>query len=319
MGGTFDVFHAGHAALLRAAFDLGGPVFIGLTTDRMAHQGRAEVNPSGIRKRRLEAWLRRNGFRRYTIGPLDDPHGPAVTGDFSAIVVSRDRESVAEAINAERVRGGRRPLEVRTVPMVLAQDGLPIASRRIRGREVDRRGRIVGPVRVHVGTQNRVKVEAVRRVFGTVFRDVRVRNVPVEPKVADQPFGREAVEGAMERARSAIGDAHFGVGVEAGLVWNDRIREYLDVQYCAVVDRGGRMTAGHGPGFAYPPSVLRRVHEGHTVGEAMEELTGIRGIGSKRGAVGYLTGGRMDRTKLTEAAVLMALVPRIRSDLYLPS
>jgi len=318
MGGTFDVLHAGHEALLRAAFALAAPVFIGLTTDRMAREGRPGVNRFPVRKQRLEAWLRRNRFARYTIGPLDDPYGPSVSGDYTAIVVSEARHSVAEAINAERAKAGRPPLEIRTVPMVLAQDGLPIASRRIRTREIDRRGRIVGPVRVHVGTQNVVKVDAVRRVFGTAFPDVRVRKVRVAAKVPEQPFGPEAVDGAIERARAAIGDAHFGVGVEAGLVWNEPIHEYLDVQYCAVLDRGGRLTVGHGPGFAYPPTVLQRVHAGRTVGEAMVELTGIRSIGSKQGAVGYLSGRRMDRTKLTETAVLMAMIPRFRADLYLP-
>ena len=48
----------------------------------------------------------------------------------------------------------------------------------------------------------------------------------------------------------------------------------------------------------------------------MEELTGRKGIGRTTGAIGFLSGGRMDRTKLTEAAVLMALIPRIRKELY---
>ncbi len=317
MGGTFDVLHAGHEALLRAAFALGGPVFIGVTSDRMAREGRARVNPYSVRKRSLEAWLRRHKFREYTIGPLDDAYGPSASGDFDAIVVSEERRDIAEEINAKRAKGGLPPLEVHAIPMVLAEDGLRIASRRIRAREIDARGRIVGPVRVLVGTRNRVKVEAVRRVFGTVFREVRVRGVPVEARVPDQPFGPETIDGSILRARAALGAAHFGVGVEAGLVWNEPIREYLDVQYCAIVDRGGRLTVGHGPGFAYPPKVMRRVKAGQTVEEAMESLTGIRGIGSKQGAIGYLSGRRMDRTKLTEAAVLMALVPRIRSELYM--
>jgi len=88
------------------------------------------------------------------------------------------------------------------------------------------------------------------------------------------------------------------------------------VQYCAVVDKRGRVTLGHGPGFAYPPAVVARVKAGKTVGDAMEELTGKKGIGQTTGAIGFLTEGRMDRTRLTEDAVLMAMVPRIRKDLY---
>src|SRR5438094_778578 len=132
----------------------------------------------------------------------------------------------------------------------------------------------------------------------------------------DEPFDHEAVRGAINRAKAAIREGDLGVGIEAGLVWSPVLSDYFDVQYCAVVDRSGRLTVGHGPGFAYPAKVLEKVKAGSTVGEAMERLTGIRGIGSKRGAIGHLTEGRLDRRRLTESAVLMAMVPRIRRDLY---
>ncbi len=96
----------------------------------------------------------------------------------------------------------------------------------------------------------------------------------------------------------------------------EAVSDYFDVQYCAVVDRPGSTTVGHGPGFAYPARVIREVKAGDTVGEAMARLTGIRGIGSKQGAIGFLTERRLDRDALTESAVLMAMVPRIRRDLY---
>jgi inosine/xanthosine triphosphatase len=106
------------------------------------------------------------------------------------------------------------------------------------------------------------------------------------------------------------------VGIEAGLMWSSALSDYFDVQYCAIIDRGGRITVGHGPGFTYPPRVLEKVKAGSTVGEAMERLTGIRRIGSGEGAIGYLTEGRLDRKRLTESAVLMAMVPRIRREFY---
>jgi non-canonical (house-cleaning) NTP pyrophosphatase len=40
-------------------------------------------------------------------------------------------------------------------------------------------------------------------------------------------------------------------------------------------------------------------------------------IGSTTGAIGYLSDGRLDRTALTQTAVLMAFLPRFRRDLYL--
>jgi inosine/xanthosine triphosphatase len=316
IGGTFDVLHAGHEALLEAAFALGGDVFIGLTTDAMALRSRAAVNPYGVRKRRLEAWLRRRGHRAARVGPIEDEFGPAVSEPFDAIVVSAERAEVATALNEERARRGLPPLAAHVVPMVLAQDDAPIAARRIRAGDIDRRGRLLRPLRVNVGSTNPVKVRAVRTVFERIFLKVRVTGVDVAPKVPEQPFESEAVVGAINRAREAIRDADYGAGIEAGLFWSETVHDFLDVQYCAVVDKLGRVTVGHGPGFAYPRAVVERVKAGKTVGEAMEELTGLEGIGRTTGAIGFLTEGRMDRTRLTEAAVLMAMVPRIRKDLY---
>jgi len=317
MGGTFDILHIGHEALLDAAFALDGEVFIGLTTDAMARQTRPVVNPFEIRKMGLESWLKRRGYVAARIGPIEDPYGPAAHDPFDAIVVSADRELVAVKLNEARQRRGLPPLAIHTVPMALAEDDAPIASRRIRAGEIDRRGRLLRLLRVNVGSANPVKVRAVANVFRQVSRKPpRVKGVRVTSRVADQPFEDHAIEGAINRAKEAIRGADYGVGIEAGLFWNALIQDYLDVQYCAIVDKAGRVTLGHGPGFVYPPAVIADVKAGRTVGDAMSELTGRRAIGRTTGAVGYLTEGRMDRTKLTEAAVLMAMIPRIRKNLY---
>lgn len=318
MGGTFDLLHDGHKALLAAAF---GPkpdrVVIGLTTDGMALVARPKVNPYAVRERNLRRYLRDRGWTAFDVEPIDDPYGPADDlPDLDAIVVSAERASVAASLNEARRSKGLRALEVRTVPMVLAQDGLPIQSRRIRAGVIDRHGMRRTTVTVHVGTDNPVKVRAVRRVFADLFLKTRVRAVPVPSGVPEQPFDQQPPVGAMNRARAAIRDADFGVGVEAGLVWDAAVGGYLDVQYCAVIDRAGRVTLGHGPGFAYPPAVVERAKAGLTVGQAMEQLTGVKEMGTKYGAIGFLTQRRMDRDALTEAAVLMAMVPRIRRELY---
>lgn len=318
MGGTFDIIHDGHKALLGAAFALGAErVLIGLTTDRFARESRDVVNPYALRERNLTRWLVSRDWKGYAVEPIDDAFGPAdELPDLDVLVVSADRAPVGKALNEVRATKGLRPLEVQAVPMVLAQDGLPIASRRIRARTIDRHGRRLTPLQVYVGTDNPVKVRAVRRVFADLFDRVRVRAVPVATGVPEQPLDHQAPVGAMNRARAALSDGDFGVGIEAGLIWDPSVGDFLDVQYCAVVDRSGRITLGHGPGFEYPRPVVDRVRAGKTVSEAMAELTGIQEIGSKHGAIGYLTERRLDRDELTEAAVLMAMVPRIRQDLY---
>nr|BAL59131.1 hypothetical protein HGMM_OP3C286 [Candidatus Acetothermum autotrophicum] len=54
------------------------------------------------------------------------------------------------------------------------------------------------------------------------------------------------------------------------------------------------------------------------MGDVMSELAGIEKLGHKIGAIGYLSKGVLTREQLTEQAVLMALIPRLRPELYEP-
>jgi len=171
-------------------------------------------------------------------------------------------------------------------------------------------------IRINVGSHNRVKAEAVENVFKRVFGAVQVKLVDVEPKVSKQPFGEDVAKGALERAKQALKDADYGVGIEAGLIWNEYLKVYFDVQFCAVIDQAGKITIGHGSGFVYPDAVIAEVKKGRTVGEVMGEISGIKDLGKKEGAIGFLSFSLLNRRELTEQAVLMALIPRIRAELY---
>jgi inosine/xanthosine triphosphatase len=138
--------------------------------------------------------------------------------------------------------------------------------------------------------------------------------VEVADKVAEQPWGKEAEQGAVARARACLGQGDLGIGIEAGVF--EREDGLYDVQYCAVVDAMGRVSIGHGMGFRYPPSLAERVRQGQSVGAACAQLFEEGDQGSGMGAIGILTKGVLDREALTEQAVLAAMVPRIRKELY---
>lgn len=317
VGGTFDVLHVGHKALLKKAMDTGGKLLVGLTSDEMARRTKKRASPYALRKRNLESYLRRKGAKGFEIVRIDDELGPAVSEELDALVVSAEKRAVAVRVNEERAMRGFPPLDLFPVPMVLAEDCIQISSTRIRAKEIDRTGRMLRALVINVGTNNRLKVNAVKAVASKLYSEVKVRNVAVESGVPPEPLEQNVVLGAVNRAKRALCDGDFGVGIEAGLFWNESIRDHLDVQYCAVVDKAGRLTVGHGPGFAYPPAVVSLVENGMTVGQAMERITGIKGMGSKQGAIGYLSHGRLVREEITKMAVLTAFLPRIRRDLYL--
>lgn len=320
MGGTFDVLHRGHRALLDAAFAAGDElVAIGLTTDAFANAHRERrVAPYARREAALRAFLDARGYSpRAEIRPIETSMGFALERAFDAIALTPETAASGERINAERERMGLPPLRVVVSPYLLADDGRPIKATRIVAGEVDADGRLLREARVAVGSLNPVKVEAVRRVFGRVFPRVDVRGFDVPSQVGEQPFGEDTWRGATERAQRALAawpEADFGVGVEAGLLPGPQ--GLFDVQACVLVDAGGRRTLGHGPGFQYPASVERELLEGRSVGDVLSRLAEVPDIGRKMGAVGWLSRGLQDRTGLTEPAILMALLPRLRPDVY---
>ncbi len=314
IGGTFNVLHKGHRALLDKALEIGDEVVVGLTSDRFASSGRERLLPFEQRRAELEAYLRSRGGN-WKVSVIDDvAGGTAGPTDITALVVSPETRGRAEDINRERASQGLAPLLLVPVAHVLAEDGMPISSTRILAGEMDREGRMLRPIRARVGSDNPVKVDAVRNVLSKLFGSLDIECQATATSMPEQPFGEQTRQGAIERAQAALADADFGIGIEAGVF--EAADGLYDVQYCAVVDKRGIVTIGHGSGFKYPPEVARRVREGWSVGRSFQELYGLEAVGRKEGAIGFLTGGLLDRTALTEQAVLAAMVPRIRWELY---
>ena len=322
MGGTFDVLHRGHRALLDAAFAAGDQgVSIGVTTDAFANARRArKVRPWEDRVADLRAFLAERGYiGRAEIKPIDDAFGFALEPRFDAIAATEETAGTADQINEARRRAGLAPLRVVLAPYILADDARPIKSTRIRNGEVDAEGRLARPLRVAVGSENPVKVEAVRAAVARLFGAAEVRGFGVDSGVAAQPFEDATWEGARTRARAALArwpEADFAVGIEAGLFESRAVAGLLDVQACVVLDHAGRFTYGHGPGFSYPADITDELRKGATVGDVVGRLASVEDIGRKEGAVGFLSRGQVTRTQLTEPAVLMALLPRLRPELY---
>lgn len=321
IGGTFNVIHKGHELLFETAFSVGDVVEVGLTSDEFARRSRkVDVIPYPQREARLAAFLARYG-KPFEIVMISDVLGTASTSEaMDAVVVSPETRSNADIINDARRSRGLRPLKVFCIREVVADDADPISATRIVKGEIDKDGRLMRPLRVAVGSTNKVKVDAVRNVFTQAFGLVEVVSVEPGHGVETQPMEDRILEGAMRRARRSLEatGADFGVGIEAGLLKDPFLGRHVDVQYCAIIDPSGKVTVGRGPGFEYPPEVTKAVLEGRSVGETMSSITGIENIGRRSGSIGFLSDGLIDRTSLSEIAVLMALIPRIRKELYGP-
>jgi len=170
-----------------------------------------------------------------------------------------------------------------------------------------------GAMIVAVATENPSKVRAVELAFREAFpaKNLDVHQVVCDSVTPEQPFDDEIQRGAVRRARAAAQgpDADYGVGIEAGLLTLPGSDRRLSVQVCVIEDRDGVTSVGLGPGYQLPADILRAVAAGEPLRDAFERVLAQQDP-ERRGAIYYLTNGRIDRTDLTLQAVRMALVPR---------
>lgn len=188
--------------------------------------------------------------------------------------------------------------------------------------------------------------------YGEQFHLVVV-GMDVESGVSDQPFGdEETCEGAKTRAKLAYlafqkanGRApHLAIGMEGGLEWQESKKGSSNpgrVLYCmawmAVYGRREAVTVdlfasadtetyfgdkrpvfglAKTASFALPLCITKLVESGMELGDADDKVFGRVKAKHGSGTVGLLTDGLVDRVRYYEHAILMALVPWIRPDLY---
>ncbi|MHA1709658.1 MAG: phosphopantetheine adenylyltransferase [Candidatus Baldrarchaeia archaeon] len=145
VAGTFDKLHKGHKLLLLTAFSAGERVIIGITSEKLIKGKKMcqKIAPFDERVKKVKEFLSSRGFKDYNIIKLDDPYGPAINDPLmDGLVVTRETLNNALAINKIRIKQGMKPLTLIVVPLVLAEDGLPISSTRIRLGEIDENGKL---------------------------------------------------------------------------------------------------------------------------------------------------------------------------------
>ena len=139
VGGTFDKFHYGHRSLIEKAFEIGESVEIGVTSNVFAGQKDGDIDSCNVRMSNLNEFLA-DKHDNFHISRLDDPYGPTI---HDAIVVSEETEPNAVKINEIRVSKGMKPLDIVVVSFVLADDGIPISSTRIRQGKINQKGELI--------------------------------------------------------------------------------------------------------------------------------------------------------------------------------
>lgn len=176
-------------------------------------------------------------------------------------------------------------------------------------------------MKVLVGSENPVKIAAVRDAFEPYFPGVEVIGLPVPSGVPAQPMGDETFAGAENRARALVArnaaeglGASYCVGLEGGVA--QLHGRWFAFGVLCIADTSGRLAFGLSPLFEMPPAMAADVLAGEELGDVVDRLSGDHNSKQKGGAIAFLTRGRVDRRTLYAQGLAMALIPFLNEAMY---
>ena len=172
--------------------------------------------------------------------------------------------------------------------------------------------------RIVVGSTNPVKINSTKLAFEAAFpeEEFEVEGVTAESAVRDQPLSdSETFTGALNRASNVktANQADYFVGIEGGV--QDR-GDDLEAFAWTVVLSNGTEGKARTSSFILPHEVSLLVRSGMELGHADDQVFNQTHSKQKNGAVGLLTNNIIDRTEYYKQAVILALVPFIKPELY---
>lgn len=173
--------------------------------------------------------------------------------------------------------------------------------------------------KIVVASLNPVKAEAVLSGFTRMFPadSFQVETVSVDSGVEDQPLSdqaaRQGAENRAHQARLAIPGGEYWVGLEGGCDTLDG--EMVSFAWVVVLSESGTGSSRTAH-FLLPREVRRLVEAGLELGDADDRVFGMENSKQKSGAVGLLTDDVITRKTLYEQAVILALIPFKKPELY---
>jgi inosine/xanthosine triphosphatase len=111
---------------------------------------------------------------------------------------------------------------------------------------------------------------------------------------------------------------NFGIGIEAGLIKIPIApSNYMDFQFCVIMDENCEIIIGSGIGFEYPKKVIDYVFSNKKeIGHIMGDIANNENLKHENGAIGYLSKNTIKTIDILKDAEICALLPRINRNLY---
>jgi inosine/xanthosine triphosphatase len=179
-------------------------------------------------------------------------------------------------------------------------------------------------MKIHVGSQNKLKVQAVRdavALYPKLFPHPEIIGVDVNVPLFDHPKSlKETIEGARKRVKNAFFDCSYSIGIEGGLMEVPHsISGYMEVSVGAVYD-GKEIYLGLSPAFEWPKSVTDLIiNDKVNANQAFKQLglTHHEKLGSEAGGgAGLLTHKRFTREDSIKYSLIMAFIHLENLEIY---
>lgn len=173
---------------------------------------------------------------------------------------------------------------------------------------------------VGVASFNPVKIECTDLAFQAVFprRHFHVFGCETDSGVSKQPMTNEETKtGAYNRAENLqklFPDAKFWLGIEGGLQETSNSLEAF--AWVVIKSDSGKVSWSRTASFFLPPKIAELVHQGMELGEADDLVFGRSNSKQANGSVGILTNDVITRTTFYYQAVVLALIPFLKPELY---
>lgn len=172
---------------------------------------------------------------------------------------------------------------------------------------------------VIVGSRNPVKISCTDAGFHQVFEGTYlVEGLNVSSDVEDQPIGDEQTfKGALNRAKNSkavFPEADYWVGIEGGI---EKFQgELAAFAWVVILDKDGKTGKAKTSLFFLPKAIADLVEKGMELGAADDQFFKRENSKENDGAVGILTKGALDRKNYYQQAVILALIPFLKAELY---
>jgi len=176
-------------------------------------------------------------------------------------------------------------------------------------------------MKVIVASKSPVKEEAVKRGFTMLFPDIAFifECVPADSGISAQPLSNDEIRsgalGRIKHARELVPDADFYVGLEGGV--EEMHDDLYNFGWVIIESKAKKRGHGRTVSFALPPAIRHLIlNEGMEQSHATDTVLGKTGTKTTTGTIGPLTNDVLTYADWYAPAVISALVPFLKEDLY---